>query len=49
ILMAPNGHFFTQIPQPIHKFSEMKAILLVGVTSIQSLPVLTTGQAFLHS
>lgn len=49
MLMAPNGHFLTQIPQPIHKFSEMKAILDAGVTSIHSLPVFTTGQDFLHS
>lgn len=24
--MASKGHFFTQIPQPIHRVSEMKAI-----------------------
>ncbi|QBM89847.1 hypothetical protein METSCH_E00810 [Metschnikowia aff. pulcherrima] len=49
MLMASNGHFFTQIPQPTHKFSEINAILLAGVTSIQSLPVFTTGHDFLHS
>ena len=48
ILMASKGHFLTQIPQPIHKVSEMNAILDVGPTSIHSLPVLTTGQAFLY-
>ena len=32
-------HFFTQIPQPIHKNSEMKAILSDGFTSIHSLPI----------
>lgn len=37
--MAPKGHFFTQIPQPIQSSSEMKEILEVGSTSIQSLPV----------
>ncbi|PWN53934.1 hypothetical protein IE53DRAFT_309315 [Violaceomyces palustris] len=47
--MASNGHFFGQIPQPMQRASEMKAILLVEVTSIQSLPILTTGQDFLHS
>lgn len=31
-------HFFTQIPQPIHKNSEMKAILSDDLTSIHSLP-----------
>lgn len=47
--IAPNGHFFGQIPQPMHSRSEMYAILDSGVTSIQSLPVRTTGQDFLHS
>ena len=32
-------HFFTQIPQPMHKNSEMNAILSEGLTSMQSLPV----------
>ncbi|KAH9836170.1 uncharacterized protein C8Q71DRAFT_708888, partial [Rhodofomes roseus] len=31
-------HFLTHIPQPIQRNSEMKAILSVGLTSIQSLP-----------
>ncbi|KAG1810067.1 uncharacterized protein HD556DRAFT_1222787, partial [Suillus plorans] len=31
-------HFFTQIPQPMHKNSEMNAILSVDFTSMQSLP-----------
>ena len=31
-------HTLTQIPQPIHNSSEMKAILDAGVTSIQSFP-----------
>ena len=31
-------HFLTQIPQPMHRNSEMKAILSVGLTSIHSLP-----------
>ncbi|KAJ6565975.1 hypothetical protein B0H10DRAFT_1841973, partial [Mycena sp. CBHHK59/15] len=30
--------FLTQIPQPMHKNSEMKAILSVGLTSMQSFP-----------
>lgn len=49
MLIASNGHFFGQIPHPIHRRSEMKAILDVGSTSMHSLPVRTTGQAFLHS
>ena len=49
ILMAPNGHFLGQIPHPMQSRSEMKAILDSGVTSIQSFPVRTTGQDFLHS
>ncbi|PUU75503.1 hypothetical protein B9Z19DRAFT_889785, partial [Tuber borchii] len=47
--IPPNGHFFGQIPQPMHNRSEIKAILDSGVTSIQSFPVLTTGHDFLHS
>ncbi|KAI8437553.1 hypothetical protein MSG28_011851 [Choristoneura fumiferana] len=39
----------TEIPQPMHSSSEMVAILSLGVTSMQSLPILTTGQLFLHS
>ncbi|KAG1757957.1 hypothetical protein EDB19DRAFT_1623753, partial [Suillus lakei] len=31
-------HFFTQIPQPMHKNSEMNAILSVDFTSMQSFP-----------
>ncbi|KAH9171329.1 hypothetical protein EDB89DRAFT_1825776, partial [Lactarius sanguifluus] len=31
-------HFLTQIPQPMQRNSDMKAILSVGFTSIQSLP-----------
>ncbi|ODV80344.1 uncharacterized protein CANTADRAFT_40353, partial [Suhomyces tanzawaensis NRRL Y-17324] len=49
MLMASKGHFFTQIPQPIHKVSEIKAIFEVGVTSIHNFPVLTTGQLLRHS
>ncbi|OAX43307.1 hypothetical protein K503DRAFT_681475 [Rhizopogon vinicolor AM-OR11-026] len=30
--------FFTQIPQPMHRNSEMNAILSVDFTSMQSLP-----------
>ncbi|KAI5808831.1 hypothetical protein DFH27DRAFT_461016, partial [Peziza echinospora] len=44
-----NGHFLGQIPHPMHSLSEMKAILDSGVTSMQSFPVRTTGQDFLHS
>jgi len=49
MLMASNGHFLTQIPHPMQSSSEIKAILLVGTTSIQSLPCRTTGQLRLHS
>ena len=49
MLMAPKGHFFGQIPHPMHRRSDMKAILDSGATSIHNLPVLTTGQDFLHS
>lgn len=49
MVIAPNGHFLGQIPHPIQRRSEMKAIFESGVTSMQSLPVLTTGQDFLHS
>ena len=41
--MASNGHFFTQIPQPIHSSSDMWEILDSAVTSIHNLPVLLTG------
>ncbi|KAI8895074.1 hypothetical protein BC833DRAFT_529850 [Globomyces pollinis-pini] len=49
ILIASKGHFLTQIPQPIQSSSEIKANLSDGNTSIQSFPILTTGQPFLHS
>lgn len=39
MLMASNGHFFTQIPHPIQRGSEMKAILDEGATSIHSRPI----------
>ncbi|KAH8663068.1 hypothetical protein BGZ60DRAFT_80605 [Tricladium varicosporioides] len=47
--VAPNGHFFGQIPHPIQRLSEMKAIFDSGVTSMQRRPLRTTGQDFLHS
>ena len=59
--IASNGHFLTQIPQPIHNSSEMNAILEFGSTSIHNfpihrlfyllnkLPIRTTGHDFLHS
>ncbi|PKK43958.1 hypothetical protein CI102_12399 [Trichoderma harzianum] len=49
MVMASKGHFLGQIPQPIHSDSEMKARRDSGVTSIQSFPLRTTGQDFLHS
>ncbi|KAF8438085.1 hypothetical protein L210DRAFT_3404927 [Boletus edulis BED1] len=36
-------YFFTQIPQPIHKNSDMNAILSDGFTSMQSLPEKQVG------
>ena len=49
MLIAPKGHFFTQIPHPIQRRSEMKAIFESGETSMHNFPVLTTGHDFLHS
>jgi hypothetical protein len=49
MLMAPKGHFFGQIPHPMQRLSEMNAIFDSGVTSMQSLPLRTTGHDFLHS
>lgn len=49
ISMAPNGHFLTHMPHPMQSRSDMKAIFESGVTSMQSLPVRTTGHDFLHS
>ena len=48
-LANPPTHFFTQIPHPIHSSSEMNAFLSDGLTSIHSLPILTTGHERLHS
>ncbi|KAF9494998.1 hypothetical protein BDN71DRAFT_1392354, partial [Pleurotus eryngii] len=46
-------YFLTQIPQPMHRNSEMNAILSVGFTSIQSLPTSPKSDmerhTFLHS
>jgi hypothetical protein len=49
MLMAEKGHFLGQIPHPMQRLSEMKAIFDSGVTSMQSRPLRTTGQDFLHS
>jgi hypothetical protein len=49
MVMASKGHFLMQIPQPMHSDSEMKAMVDLGSTSMQSLPDLTMGQDFLHS
>lgn len=46
---AGETYFFTQIPHPIHNSSDKKAFRSVGLTSIQSLPILTTGHDRLHS
>lgn len=42
-------YFLTQIPHPIHSSSDKNAFLSVGLTSIHSLPILTTGHDRLHS
>ncbi|KAI0659711.1 hypothetical protein C8Q70DRAFT_914586 [Cubamyces menziesii] len=42
-------YFLTQIPQPIHRNSEMNAILSEGLTSMQSLPEARHHLTFLHS
>ena len=39
----------THIPHPMHSSSDIHAILLVGATSMHSLPILTTGHDRLHS
>lgn len=49
IVIASKGHFFGQIPHPMQRLSEMKAIRESEVTSMQSFPLRTTGQDFLHS
>lgn len=47
--MAWKGHLLTQIPQPMQSISEMLTCGEAGVTSMQSLSALLTGQPFLHS
>ncbi|KAI0740386.1 hypothetical protein C8Q76DRAFT_597920, partial [Earliella scabrosa] len=44
-------HFLTHIPHPMHRNSEMKAILSVGLTSMHSLPrrMEKRMRTFLHS
>ncbi|KAI0287522.1 hypothetical protein BC826DRAFT_884592, partial [Russula brevipes] len=46
-------YFLTQMPHPMQRNSEMKAILSVGFTSIQNgsslLPDGVTARTFLHS
>ena len=49
ICTASKGHFLTQIPQPMQRSSEMYAIFEEPLTSMHSLPIFTTGHAFLHS
>ncbi|KAK0203544.1 hypothetical protein DFS33DRAFT_1260452 [Desarmillaria ectypa] len=38
-------HFLTHIPQPIHRNSEINAILSEGLTSIQSFPKIHDHQS----
>jgi hypothetical protein len=35
MVIASNGHFLGQMPHPMHRLSEMKAILESDVTSMQ--------------
>ncbi|KAF8221080.1 hypothetical protein L208DRAFT_1330229, partial [Tricholoma matsutake] len=42
-------HFLTQIPQPMHRNSEMNAILSVGLTSIHSFPNIILSSTLKHS
>lgn len=49
IEIASNGHFLTQIPQPMHNSSLIAARFDSGTTSMHNLPIRTTGQVFLHS
>ncbi|KAJ7016268.1 hypothetical protein C8F04DRAFT_982247 [Mycena alexandri] len=39
-------YFLTQIPQPMHRNSEMKAILSVDLTSMQSFPEISYRSNF---
>ncbi len=48
IVIAENGHFFTQIPQPVHKTSFMTDMFSEFSTT-HSLPDLFTGQNLTHS
>ncbi|RKP17645.1 hypothetical protein ROZALSC1DRAFT_16144 [Rozella allomycis CSF55] len=49
MLIASKGHFFTHIPQPIHRVSDIKDIFDLGVTSIHCLPLLPHKTYLLHS
>ncbi|KAI1141908.1 hypothetical protein F5Y05DRAFT_209617 [Hypoxylon sp. FL0543] len=42
IVIASKGHFLGQIPHPMQRLSEMKAIFESGLTSMQSFPLRTT-------
>jgi hypothetical protein len=47
--IASKGHLLTHWPQPMQSVSEMKQIVEVTDTSMQSLPTLLTGHFLLHS
>ena len=49
ISMALYGHFFTQIPHPIHISSEITLIFEVLFTCTHNVPISTRGQYRLHS
>src|SRR5215208_3606605 len=44
ITMASKGHFFTHMPQPVHKSSEITAFPSPSLCTMHSPPVLFTGQ-----
>lgn len=46
MVMASKGHFLGQIPHPMQRLSEMKAIFESGLTSMQSFPLRTTCQVY---
>lgn len=49
ILMASNGHFFTQMAHPMQRLSAMTLHLLSLQTWMHNFPCLLTGHCLLHS
>jgi acyl-[acyl carrier protein]--UDP-N-acetylglucosamine O-acyltransferase len=48
MFIALKGHFFMQIPHPVHKLSIISTNLTFGFSSIVLSPVLTFGQYLIH-